>query len=64
LGINPWERLEKQAVHISLTFNGLALQQWGSKFVDTYQTLTWEVAEVSYEPALSFRFLLVDHVNT
>ncbi|KAJ5478870.1 dihydroneopterin aldolase domain protein [Penicillium desertorum] len=45
LGINPWERLEKQAVHISLTFNGLALQQWGSKFVDTYQTLTWEVAE-------------------
>ncbi|KAJ5237537.1 dihydroneopterin aldolase domain protein [Penicillium chrysogenum] len=45
LGINPWERLEKQAVHISLAFNGPALQQWGSKFVDTYQKLTLEVAE-------------------
>lgn len=64
LGINPWERVEKQAVHISLTFNGPALQQWGSKFVDTYQKLTLEVAEVSYGPALSFCFLLVCHVNT
>ena len=47
LGINPPERVEKQAVHVSLEFKGPALQQWGSTFTDTYQKFTVEVAEVS-----------------
>lgn len=46
LGINPWERVEKQAVHISLKFCGPGLQEWGSTVVETYQALIREVAEV------------------
>ncbi|KAE8414980.1 dihydroneopterin aldolase domain protein [Aspergillus pseudocaelatus] len=45
LGINPWERVEKQAVDISLSFEGHGLQEWSSTIVDTYQELVRHVAE-------------------
>ncbi|KAE8382974.1 dihydroneopterin aldolase domain protein [Aspergillus bertholletiae] len=45
LGINPWERVEKQAVDVSLTFKGHGLQEWGSTVVDVYQELVRHVAE-------------------
>ena len=35
LGINTWERVEKQAVDIYLSFKGSGLQVWGSTDVDT-----------------------------
>ncbi|KAE8153441.1 hypothetical protein BDV25DRAFT_168895 [Aspergillus avenaceus] len=45
LGINPWERAEKQAVDVSLVFKGHGLQTWGSRVVETYQELVRCVAE-------------------
>jgi dihydroneopterin aldolase len=46
LGVNPHERIEKQAVIISLTFEGPGQHAWGSTFLDTYQAMTRAVAEV------------------
>lgn len=48
LGINQPERLEKQAVNITLRFQGSGLQEWSSRIVDTYQEMTRVVAEVLY----------------
>ncbi|KAI9929165.1 hypothetical protein ASPWEDRAFT_105411 [Aspergillus wentii DTO 134E9] len=45
LGVNPHERVEKQAVITSLEFKGSGEWAWGSKVVDTYQALTRAVAE-------------------
>ncbi|KAJ5683898.1 uncharacterized protein N7477_000243 [Penicillium maclennaniae] len=45
LGVNPHERVEKQAVIISLTFEGPGQHAWGSTFLDTYQAMTRAVAE-------------------
>ncbi|KAJ5132712.1 hypothetical protein N7448_006870 [Penicillium atrosanguineum] len=45
LGVNPHERVEKQAVIISLTFEGAGQHAWGSTFLDTYQAMTRAVAE-------------------
>ena len=46
LGANRWERLEKQAVNISLKFQGPGGHKWGSTVVDTYQAMSRDVAEV------------------
>lgn len=46
LGVNSHERVEKQAVIISLEFNGPGQLAWGSTVVDTYQAMTRAVAEV------------------
>jgi dihydroneopterin aldolase len=46
LGINTWERVEKQAVDVSLSFKGHGLHAWGSTVVDTYRELVRHVAEV------------------
>lgn len=46
LGVNPHERLEKQAVVVGLTFQGPGQLAWGSNVVDTYQAVTRAVAEV------------------
>lgn len=46
LGVNPHERLEKQAVVVGITFRGPGQLGWGSKVVDTYQAVTRAVAEV------------------
>ncbi|KAJ5095531.1 hypothetical protein NUU61_004887 [Penicillium alfredii] len=45
LGVNSHERVEKQAVVISLEFKGPGQLAWGSTVVDTYQTMTRAVAE-------------------
>ncbi|KAL5338668.1 hypothetical protein BJX70DRAFT_190634 [Aspergillus crustosus] len=45
LGVNSHERVEKQAVIISLEFKGPGQLAWGSTVVDTYQALTRAVAE-------------------
>ncbi|KAJ5561545.1 hypothetical protein N7535_003993 [Penicillium sp. DV-2018c] len=45
LGVNPHERLEKQAVIVGLTFRGPGQLGWGSKVVETYQAVTRAVAE-------------------
>ncbi|KAJ5494007.1 hypothetical protein N7463_010094 [Penicillium fimorum] len=45
LGVNPHERLEKQAVVVGLTFQGPGQLAWGSTVVDTYQAVTRAVAE-------------------
>lgn len=47
LGVNSHERVEKQAVIISLEFKGPGQLEWGSTVVDTYQEMTRVVAEVS-----------------
>lgn len=47
LGVNSHERVEKQAVIISLDFKGPGQLAWGSTVVDTYQEMTRVVAEVS-----------------
>lgn len=46
LGLNSHERVEKQAVVISLEFRGPGQLAWGSTVVDTYQEMTRVVAEV------------------
>ena len=46
LGVNSHERVEKQAVIISLEFTGPGQLAWGSTVVDTYQAMTRAVAEV------------------
>jgi dihydroneopterin aldolase len=46
LGVNPHERVEKQAVIVGLTFQGAGQLDWGSKVVETYQAVTRAVAEV------------------
>ncbi|KAJ5158433.1 uncharacterized protein N7500_008084 [Penicillium coprophilum] len=46
LGVNPHERLEKQAVVVGLTFKGPGQLAWGSTVVDTYQAVTRAVAEM------------------
>lgn len=46
LGVNSHERVEKQAVIISLEFKGPGQLAWGSKVVETYQDMTRAVAEV------------------
>lgn len=46
LGVNSHERLEKQAVVVSLGFKGPGQLAWGSTIVDTYQEMTRAVAEV------------------
>lgn len=46
LGVNSHERLEKQAVIVSLEFKGPGQLAWGSTVVDTYQEMTRIVAEV------------------
>ncbi|KAJ5104018.1 hypothetical protein N7532_004547 [Penicillium argentinense] len=45
LGVNSHERVEKQAVIISLEFQGPGQLAWGSTVVDTYQAMTRAVAE-------------------
>ncbi|RDW86421.1 dihydroneopterin aldolase [Aspergillus mulundensis] len=45
LGVNSHERVEKQAVIISLEFKGPGQLAWGSTVVDTYQVMTRAVAE-------------------
>ncbi|KAI2793180.1 hypothetical protein POX_b03230 [Penicillium oxalicum] len=45
LGVNSHERVEKQAVIISLGFEGPGQLAWGSTIVDTYVALTRAVAE-------------------
>lgn len=46
LGVNSHERVEKQAVVVSLEFKGPGQLAWGSTVVDTYQEMTRAVAEV------------------
>lgn len=46
LGVNSHERVEKQAVIISLEFKGPGQLAWGSTVIDTYQAMTRAVAEV------------------
>lgn len=46
VGINPWERLERQAVNISLKLIGVGGQKGSSNIVGTYQSVVREVAEV------------------
>jgi dihydroneopterin aldolase len=50
LGVNSHERVEKQAVIISLEFKGPGQLAWGSTVVDTYQAMTRAVAEVGSSP--------------
>ncbi|KAL3466641.1 hypothetical protein BJX64DRAFT_284204 [Aspergillus heterothallicus] len=45
LGVNSHERVEKQAVIISLEFKGPGQLAWGSTVVDTYQAMARAVAE-------------------
>ncbi|KAA8646117.1 hypothetical protein EYZ11_005511 [Aspergillus tanneri] len=45
LGVNSHERVEKQAVIISLEFKGPGQLAWGSTVVDTYQAMTRNIAE-------------------
>ncbi|KAJ5539919.1 hypothetical protein N7513_008251 [Penicillium frequentans] len=45
LGVNPHERIEKQAVIVSLAFTGPGQLAWGSTVVETYQAMTRAVAE-------------------
>ncbi|KAL4873403.1 hypothetical protein BDV12DRAFT_77751 [Aspergillus spectabilis] len=45
LGVNSHERVEKQAVIVSLEFKGPGQLAWGSTVVDTYQAMTKAVAE-------------------
>ncbi|KAL4896900.1 hypothetical protein BDV59DRAFT_190815 [Aspergillus ambiguus] len=45
LGVNSHERVEKQAVIISLAFRGPGQLAWGSTVMDTYQAMTRSVAE-------------------
>ncbi|KAJ5683337.1 hypothetical protein N7462_006502 [Penicillium macrosclerotiorum] len=45
LGVNSHERVEKQAVIVSLEFKGPGQLAWGSTVVDTYQAMTRAVAE-------------------
>lgn len=61
LGVNPHERIEKQAVIVSLAFTGPGQLAWGSTVVETYQAMTRAVAEV----CLSFYILIhyADFVN-
>ncbi|KAK1149631.1 hypothetical protein N8T08_005182 [Aspergillus melleus] len=72
LGANRWERLEKQAVNISLKFQGPGGHKWGSTVVDTYQAMSCGVAErverssfQSVEALASFvaRIVTVDFEN-
>lgn len=46
LGVNSHERVEKQAVIVSLEFKGPGQLAWGSTVVDTYQAMTRAIAEV------------------
>ena len=46
IGINPPERLEKQAVVVSLEFKGPGYGPWSARFLETYQEMTKVVAEV------------------
>ena len=46
IGINPPERLEKQAVVVSLEFKGPGHGAWSARFLETYQEMTRVVAEV------------------
>lgn len=57
LGVNPHERLEKQAVVVGLTFQGPGQLAWGSTVVDTYQAVTRAVAEVCGYPFSPHAFL-------
>ncbi|KAB8222796.1 Dihydroneopterin aldolase-domain-containing protein [Aspergillus novoparasiticus] len=45
LGVNSHERVEKQAVIVSLEFKGPGQLAWGSTVVDTYQAMTRAVAD-------------------
>ena len=47
VGVNSHERVEKQAVIVSLRFRGPGQLAWGSTVVDTYQEMTRTIAEVS-----------------
>ena len=46
IGINPPERLEKQAVVVSLEFKGPGHGAWSARFLETYQEMTRVVAEI------------------
>lgn len=46
LGVNSHERVEKQAIIVSLEFKGPGQLAWGSTVVDTYQAMTRAIAEV------------------
>lgn len=48
LGVNSHERVEKQAVVVSLEFKGPGQLAWGSAVVNTYQEMTRVVAEVFF----------------
>ncbi|KAF7116012.1 hypothetical protein CNMCM5793_003845 [Aspergillus hiratsukae] len=54
LGVNSHERVEKQAVIISLEFKGPGQLAWGSTVIDTYQEMTRRVAEVSHSSSYYF----------
>ncbi|RAH67776.1 dihydroneopterin aldolase [Aspergillus aculeatinus CBS 121060] len=45
LGVNSHERVEKQAVIVSLEFKGPGQLPWGSTVINTYQAMTRAVAE-------------------
>lgn len=54
LGVNSHERVEKQAVIISLEFKGPGQLAWGSTVVDTYQEMTRRIAEVGHSSSYYF----------
>jgi dihydroneopterin aldolase len=47
LGVNSHERIEKQAVIITLDFRGSGEVAWASTFLNTYQEMVRTIAEVS-----------------
>lgn len=47
LGVNSHERIEKQAVIITLDFRGSGEAAWASTFLNTYQEMVRTIAEVS-----------------
>lgn len=48
VGVNSHERIEKQAIIVSLEFSGPGQLPWASNFVETYPEMTRVVAEVSF----------------
>jgi dihydroneopterin aldolase len=63
LGVNSHERVEKQAVIISLGFEGPGQLAWGSTVVDTYVALTRAVAEVCKIFFICHNHLLISTVR-
>ncbi|KAJ5584541.1 uncharacterized protein N7459_004341 [Penicillium hispanicum] len=64
LGVNSHERVEKQAVIISLEFKGPGQLAWGSTVVDTYQAMTRAVAEACAPKVEETSFQTVEALAT